>query len=109
MLRGSPAARGHIHVTAARKLPLEGLMVLEFGHTILGPCCGMVLADLGAEVIKIEPPGGERTRALSGFGSGYFSFFNRNKKSVVMDIKSPVGLRQAKALIGMADVLIENM
>jgi len=90
-------------------LPLAGLTVLEFGHTILGPCCGMVLADLGAEVIKIEPPGGERTRTLKGFGSGYYAFFNRNKKSVVLDIKSPEGLRHAEGLIGLADVLIENM
>ena len=69
-------------------LPLAGIRVLEFGHTILGPCCGMVLADLGAEVIKIEPPGGERTRRLKGFGTGYFGYFNRNKKSVILDYKT---------------------
>ena len=71
----------------AKPLPLEGIRVLEFGHTILGPCCGMMLADLGAEVIKIEPPGGERTRRLKGFGTGYFSYFNRNKKSLEIDYK----------------------
>jgi len=82
---------------------------LEFGHTILGPCCGMVLADFGAEVIKIEPPGGERTRRLKGFGTGYFAFYNRNKKSVTLDYKTPDGLALARELIASADVLIENM
>ena len=92
-----------------RPLPLAGIRVLEFGHTILGPCCGMVLADFGAEVIKIEPPGGERTRVLKGFGTGYFAFFNRNKKSVTLDYKTAEGLATARALIATSDVLIENM
>ena len=83
--------------------------MLEFGHTILGPCCGMMLADLGAEVIKIEPPEGERTRRLKGFGTGYFAFYNRNKKSVTLDYKTPEGLAAARELIAGADVLIENM
>ena len=95
--------------TDAKPLPLTGIRVLEFGHTILGPCCGLVLADFGAEVIKIEPPGGERTRRLKGFGAGYFAFFNRNKKSVTLDYKTPDGLATARALIQTADVLIENM
>ncbi len=95
--------------TPPKTLPLAGLRVLEFGHTILGPCCGMVLADLGAEVIKIEPPGGERTRRLKGFGAGYFAFFNRNKKSAILDYKTPEGLATARALTATADVLIENM
>jgi len=90
-------------------LPLAGVRVLEFGHTILGPCCGMVLADLGADVIKIEPPGGERTRRLKGFGTGYFGYFNRNKKSIVLDYKTQEGLQAARKLIGESDVLIENM
>src|SRR5687767_8936288 len=94
---------------AARSLPLEGIRVLEFGHTILGPCCGMVLADLGAEVIKIEPPEGERTRRLKGFGAGYFACFNRNKRSVILDYKTPAGVAAARELIKGADVLIENM
>jgi crotonobetainyl-CoA:carnitine CoA-transferase CaiB-like acyl-CoA transferase len=93
----------------SKPLPLAGIRVLEFGHTILGPCCGMVLADFGAEVIKIEPPGGERTRRLKGFGSGYFAYFNRNKKSLTLDYKTPEGLATARALITTADVLIENM
>src|ERR1700712_1452250 len=95
--------------SAPKPLPLTGIRVLEFGHTILGPCCGMVLADFGAEVIKIEPPGGERTRRLKGFGTGYFAFFNRNKKSVTLDYKSAEGLATARALIASCDVLIENM
>ena len=94
---------------AQKPLPLAGVRVLEFGHTILGPCCGMVLADLGADVIKIEPPGGERTRRLKGFGTGYFAYYNRNKKSVILDYKSPEGLAVARDLIATADVLIENM
>ena len=91
------------------KLPLRGIRVVEFGHTILGPCCGMVLADLGADVVKIEPPGGDPTRRLKGFGAGYFAFFNRNKRSVVLNYKTPDGLRQARTLAADADVLIENM
>jgi len=94
---------------APKPLPLAGIRVLEFGHTILGPCCGMVLADLGAEVIKIEPPGGERTHRLKGFGTGYFAYYNRNKKSVILDYKSPEGAGVARELIAIADVLIENM
>jgi crotonobetainyl-CoA:carnitine CoA-transferase CaiB-like acyl-CoA transferase len=94
---------------APKRLPLDGIRVLEFAHTILGPCCGMVLADFGAEVIKIEPPGGERTRRLKGFGTGYFAYFNRNKKSIVLDYKTPEGLATARALIRSSDVLIENM
>src|SRR6202789_2134498 len=90
-------------------LPLHGIRVLEFGHTILGPCCGMVLADLGADVLKIEPPGGDPTRRLKGFGSGYFAFFNRNKRSLIVDYKTSQGLLQAKTLLADADVLIENM
>ena len=93
----------------AKPLPLAGIRVLELGHTILGPCCGMMLADFGAEVIKIEPPGGERTRRLKGFGTGYFAFYNRNKKSVTLDYKTPEGLALARDLIASADVLIENM
>src|ERR1700689_1389792 len=100
---------GGIETLAPRTLPLKGIRVLEFGHTILGPCCGMVLADLGAEVIKIEPPGGEPTRRLKGFGAGYFAFFNRNKRSIILDYKTPEGLREALALTRDADVLIENM
>src|SRR5215472_18133287 len=89
-------------------MPLAGIWVAEFGHTILGPSCGMILADLGAEVIKVEPPEGDRTRRLKGFGTGYFGFFNRNKRSLALDLKSPTGKAAALRLIGRSDVLIEN-
>ena len=89
-------------------LPLTGLRVVEFTHMVMGPTCGMILADLGAEVLKIEPPGGDKTRALPGLGIGFFRAFNRNKKSVVIDLQAPEGLATAAALIGTADVLLEN-
>ncbi|MBO6674049.1 MAG: CoA transferase [Rhizobiales bacterium] len=90
-------------------MPLAGLRVLDFGHTVMGPTAGLILADLGAEVIRIEPaPGGDPTRKLKGFGTGYFPFFNRNKKSIAIDLKAPEGLALAKKLIATADVLIEN-
>jgi len=90
------------------KLPLAGKVVLDFGHTVMGPSCGMVLADLGADVIKIEPPEGDPTRRLKGFGLGYFGYFNRNKRSLAVDLKANEGLAIAERLIGKADVLIEN-
>jgi len=89
-------------------LPLEGLRVIEFTHMVMGPTCGMILADLGAEVIKIEPPGGDKTRKLPGLGIGFFRSFNRNKKSVVLDINSPEGHATALELIGECDVMLEN-
>ncbi|MDD0813342.1 CaiB/BaiF CoA-transferase family protein [Curvibacter sp. HBC28] len=94
--------------TEATGLPLQGVRVIEFTHMVMGPTCGMILADLGAEVIKIEPPGGDKTRQLPGLGIGFFRSFNRNKKSVVLDIQTPEGLASAKALIGQSDVLLEN-
>lgn len=91
------------------QLPLSGLRVLDFGHTVMGPTAGLVLADLGAEVIRIEPaPQGDPTRKLKGFGTGYFPFFNRNKASVAINLKTAEGLALAKRLIGTADILIEN-
>ncbi len=90
------------------RLPLDGVRVIEFTHMVMGPSCGMILADLGAEVIKIEPPGGDKTRHLPGLGVGFFRSFNRNKKSVVLDVHTEQGLADAKALIGQSDVLIEN-
>ena len=89
-------------------LPLAGIRVVEFTHMIMGPTCGMILADLGAEVIKVEPPGGDKTRRLPGLGQGFFRSFNRNKKSVVLAIETAEGLAQAKALIASSDVMIEN-
>ena len=92
----------------SRPLPLAGVRVVEFTHMVMGPTCGMILADLVAEVIKIEPPGGDKTRQLPGLGIGFFRSFNRNKKSVVLDIQTPEGLATAQALIGQSDVLLEN-
>ena len=89
-------------------LPLSGLRVIEFTHMVMGPTCGMILADLGAEVIKVEPPGGDKTRKLPGLGIGFFRSFNRNKKSVVVDIQSEAGRATATELIGTADVVLEN-
>ena len=89
-------------------LPLAGIRVLEFTHMVMGPTCGMILADLGAEVIKVEPPGGDRTRKLPGLGIGFFRSFNRNKKSVVLDITTEAGRATAAELAGTCDVVLEN-
>ena len=94
--------------TATSGLPLEGVRVIEFTHMVMGPTCGMILADLGAEVIKIEPPGGDKTRNLPGLGIGFFRSFNRNKKSVVIDIHTPAGHATAVELIAQCDVMLEN-
>lgn len=89
-------------------LPLSGVRVIEFTHMVMGPTCGMILADLGAEVIKIEPPGGDKTRKLPGLGIGFFRSFNRNKKSVQLDINTPEGHATAIELVGQCDVMLEN-
>ncbi|MCW5665199.1 MAG: CoA transferase [Piscinibacter sp.] len=89
-------------------LPLHGLRVVEFSHMVMGPTCGMVLADLGAEVIKVEPPEGDATRRLLGSGAGFFALFNRNKKSLALDLHDPRGREVVLKLIGSADVFSEN-
>jgi crotonobetainyl-CoA:carnitine CoA-transferase CaiB-like acyl-CoA transferase len=90
-------------------LPLQGIRVIEFSHMVMGPTCGVVLADLGADVIKIEPlNGGDNTRRLPGSGAGFFISFNRNKRSLALDVKKPRGLDVARRLISRADILIEN-
>lgn len=89
-------------------LPLEGLRVVEFTHMVMGPTCGMILADLGAEVIKVEPVTGDNTRKLMGSGAGFFAFFNRNKKSLAVDVKTPEGRQIVLDLIKTADVFSEN-
>ena len=80
-------------------LPLAGRRVVEFTHMVMGPTCGMVLADLGAEVIKIEPLAGDNTRRLLGSGAGFFAMFNRNKKSIALDLQTPQGKEAALRLI----------
>lgn len=94
--------------TAAQPLPYAGVRVVEFTHMVMGPSCGMVLADLGAEVIKVEPIGGDSSRKLLGSGAGFFPMFNRNKKSIALDLKSPQGMEVALKLIASADILSEN-
>jgi len=88
--------------------PLAGLRVVEFTHMVMGPTCGMVLADMGAEVIKVEPIDGDRTRFLMGAGAGFFPMFNRNKKSVAIDLRSAAGAEVACKLAASADVVAEN-
>jgi crotonobetainyl-CoA:carnitine CoA-transferase CaiB-like acyl-CoA transferase len=88
--------------------PLEGLRVVEFTHMVMGPTCGMVLADMGAEVIKVEPIDGDRTRRLLGAGAGFFPMFNRNKKSIGIDLHSGKGAEVARRLCATADVVAEN-
>ncbi len=89
--------------------PLKGLRVVEFVHMVMGPTCGMVLADLGAEVIKVEPtPDGDNTRRLGGSGSGFFAFGNRNKQSLAVDLKSPDGMALVRRLLATADIVVEN-
>ncbi len=90
-------------------LPLAGLKVLEFTHAVLGPTCGLLLADFGAEVIKIEPaPDGDPTRRLRGFGMGFAPYLFRNRKSVTIDLKSELGKVAVERLLESADILIEN-
>ena len=100
-LTGVPAHKG-------TRLPLAGLRVVEFTHMVMGPTCGMVLADMGAEVIKVEPIDGDRTRRLLGAGSGFFPMFNRNKKSIGIDLHNPEGAELARHLATTADVVAEN-
>lgn len=91
-----------------QNLPLTGLRVVEFSHMVMGPTCGMVLADMGAEVIKVEPIDGDRTRHLLGAGTGFFPMFNRNKKSIAIDLQKPEGAAVARQLAASADVVLEN-
>jgi len=90
------------------RLPLQGVRVVEFAHMVMGPSCGLALADLGAEVIKIEPLEGDNTRRLAAAGAGFFPVFNRNKKSLAVDLKSDRGRELVHRLIDTADVLTEN-
>jgi len=89
--------------------PLAGLRVLEFTHTVMGPTAGLIFAELGAEVIKVEPaPQGDHTRGLGGFGAGFFAAFNRNKRSLAVDLKRPEGQAIIHRLVPTTDIVIEN-
>jgi crotonobetainyl-CoA:carnitine CoA-transferase CaiB-like acyl-CoA transferase len=89
-------------------LPLHGVRVVEFTHMVMGPTCGMVLGDLGAEVIKVEPLAGDSTRKLLGAGVGFYPLFNRNKKSLAVDLQSDKGREVVLRLIATADIVSEN-
>jgi len=94
---------------APTSLPLVGIHVIEFSHMVMGPSCGMVLADLGADVIKIEPaPAGDNTRRLTGPAIGFFPAFNRNKRSLCVDLKNQRGRALVQKLVEGADVVLEN-
>ena len=93
---------------ATNSLPYAGIRVVEFTHMVMGPTCGMVLADLGAEVIKVEPIAGDNTRKLLGSGAGFFPMFNRNKKSIALDLQSAEGREIAFKLVATADIVSEN-
>ncbi len=92
--------------------PLQGVRVLDFTRVLAGPSASLALADLGAEVIKIEPPGsGDETRSFPPFRDGeshYYLAINRGKKSIVIDLKSDDGVALVKELVAKCDVLVEN-
>jgi len=88
--------------------PLAGLKVVEFTHMVMGPAVGHILASLGAEVVRVEPIGGDATRRLLGSGAGYFPMYNRHKQSICLDLKSVEGIGVARDLCAQADILIEN-
>lgn len=88
--------------------PLAGLRVVEFTHMVMGPTVGHILASLGAEVVRVEPIGGDQTRRLLGSGAGYFAMYNRHKQSICLDLKSADGMAVARALCDKADILVEN-
>src|SRR5215472_3962570 len=94
--------------TENNALPLAGIRVLEFCHTIMGPSAGLILADLGADVIKVEPADGDSTRRLIGFAAGFFATFNRNKRSFAVDLKNAEGRALLYQLAAKADVVLEN-
>jgi crotonobetainyl-CoA:carnitine CoA-transferase CaiB-like acyl-CoA transferase len=91
-----------------QSLPLAGVRVIEFTHMVMGPAAGLMLADMGADVIKLEPAHGDKTRRLPGSGAGYFPAYNRNKRSLCVDLKSAEGKTAVLRLVDAADVIVEN-
>src|SRR6202795_3259148 len=89
-------------------LPLSGVRVIEMTHMVMGPTCGMILAQLGAEIIKVEPPAGDKTRSLGGMGTAFFPLFNRGKRSIVLDFAKPEDRETMQLLLASADVFLEN-
>ncbi|MEW6640304.1 MAG: CoA transferase [Pseudomonadota bacterium] len=90
------------------ELPLAGVRVVEMTHMVMGPTCGMILAQLGAEVIKVEPPAGDKTRNLGGMGHAFFPLFNRGKRSIVLDFSADADRETLHRLLNTADVFLEN-
>jgi crotonobetainyl-CoA:carnitine CoA-transferase CaiB-like acyl-CoA transferase len=109
---GHPLERPHTVNTASPSAqPLEGVRVVDLTRIISGPFCTMHLADLGADVIKVEPPDGDPIREQGEMVNGlswYFASFNRNKRSVCLDLRSEAGLQALKKLIATADVVVDN-
>src|ERR1700712_5752192 len=103
-----PTSRAREKTMTGTGLPLEGVRVVEMTHMVMGPTCGMVLAHLGAEIIKGEPPAGDKTRSLGGMGTSFFPLFNRGKKSVVLDFAKPEDRETMDRLLASADVFVEN-
>ena len=96
------------NATGTKALPLDGIRILELGHTVMGPSCSLILAGMGADVIKVEPPEGERTRGAVGFGAALFPVFNHNKRSLCIDLKSDAGRAVLHKVLAGADALLEN-
>src|SRR3954453_6552449 len=89
--------------------PLAGLRVLEFSHTVMGPTAGLIFAELGADVIKVEPaPNGDHKRGLGGFAAGFFAAFSRNKRSLAVDLKKPEGQAVIHRRVPTLDLVLEN-
>src|ERR1043166_4992830 len=106
--RPKPRTASKARRSQGPRLPLTGGRVVEFTHMVMGPTCGMILGDLGAEVIKVEPPGGDKTRKLIGSGAGFFRVFNRNKKSVTANLDDKGDRARIERLIASADIVSEN-
>ena len=95
-------------MNTSKSLPLSGIRVVEFTHMVMGPTCGMVLGDMGADVVKVEPLAGDSTRKLLGVGAGFYPLFNRNKKSIALDLESTTGREVVARLVARADIVSEN-
>ncbi len=102
------AAAYNVSAAASELRPSDGVRVVEFSQMVMGPTCGLILADLGADVIKIEPPKGDRTRCFEGPAAGLFATYSRNKRSIALDTSTAEGHRTVRRLIESSDVLIEN-
>ena len=105
MLKSNPFVT---KMNTSKSLPLSGIRVVEFTHMVMGPTCGMVLGDMGADVVKVEPLAGDSTRKLLGVGAGFYPLFNRNKKSIALDLESTTGREVVARLVARADIVSEN-